>query len=207
MSLKDLVPFSNYYKDGKFVYSNILNRNDFLLKLNDNNIFSSDVVNYSRETFHNMNNEFFKQFIQKGFSVGDSMKYMFCLVPYNENIKFEYYIQALKKMFYHGFNNNIEIIYCLVTTKDYSNDELYYELKEYISSEIFLEKVFNVDTQENILKYIKFCSMFDSFILIDDELIYWSWYLSHNWDNLKIIAPNSFIDKIPSINSNSFIDV
>jgi hypothetical protein len=222
MSLINIKPFSNFYNP-EFIYSNISNRNDFI-----NNIeFNQDNVKEGKKLFNNMNTEFFKQFIQKGFSIGDGIKYIFCLVPYSEKVSYDYYVQSLKKIFYFGYKNNIEIIYCLVwitgpeyritgpedqiTTKDdiieseFSSN--YYELKNFLSTEVVLEKTFTLSTQNDIEKYIQFCSMFDTYILIDNDLIYWSWYLNPNWSCCKIVAPNEIKNKFPENDSIEFIEV
>ncbi len=222
MSLINIKPFSNFYNP-EFIYSNISNRNDFI-----NNIeFNQDNVKEGKKLFNNMNTEFFKQFIQKGFSIGDGIKYVFCLVPYSEKVSYDYYVQSLKKIFYFGYKNNIEIIYCLVgitgpedritgpedqitTNDDIIESEFssnYYELKNFLSTEVVLEKTFTLSNQNDIEKYIQFCSMFDTYILIDDDLIYWSWYLNPNWSCCKIVAPNEIKNKFPENDSIDFIEV
>jgi len=215
MSLINIKPFSNFYNP-EFIYSNISNRNDFI-----NNIeFNQDNVKEGKKLFNNMNTEFFKQFIQKGFSIGDGIKYVFCLVPYSEKVSYDYYVQSLKKIFYFGYKNNIEIIYCLVcitgpedritTNDDIIESEFssnYYELKNFLSTEVVLEKTFTLSNQNDIEKYIQFCSMFDTYILIDNDLIYWSWYLNPNWSCCKIVAPNEIKNKFPENDSIDFIEV
>jgi hypothetical protein len=249
MSLINIKLFSNFYNP-EFIYSNpgpgpgnIFNRNDFI-----NNIeFNQDNVKEGKQLFNNMNTEFFKQFIQKGFSIGDGIKYVFCLVPYSEKVSYDYYVQSLKKIFYFGYKNNIEIIYCLVkyslgpgldnqrslvtrsnvwitgpedritgpedritTNDDIIESEFssnYYELKNFLSTEVVLEKTFTLSNQNDIEKYIQFCSMFDTYILIDDDLIYWSWYLNPNWSCCKIVAPNEIKNKFPENDSIDFIEV
>jgi hypothetical protein len=216
MNLNNISPFSEYYFNNDFNYTNIKNRESFLKSVE--NVFTKDIIEKARSEFHDMNTQLIKQIVQRKFSIGESMSYMFCLIPYSPEININYYINALKKIFYHGFKNNIEIEYCLISInkpgynlseegRDPTTDEKYKELKDFISSELFLEKQFTLSSVNAILQYIKFCSMFDSFIIIDNDLIYWSWYLSSNWDCCKIISPSCLQNKFRNINLIEFIDV
>ena len=192
-------------------YKDISDRQKFIEKININKTIDKE----ARKQFNLMNTEFIKQFIQKGFSSGEGIRYMFCLIPYNENLILDYYIQASKKIFYYSTKLNIEVIFCIVTqNKELLTTEKYNQLKDFLSSEIVLEKTFDIgkesgnqDIEFDILKYIIFCSMFDSYILTYDNLIYLSWYLNSNWDTCKIVAPSSIKDKFPENESNSFLDV
>ena len=222
MSLKDIVPFNDINISS---YKDIQDREKFIKKIKIDNTIEKE----ARKLFNSMNTEFVKQFIQKGFSSGECVKYIFCLIPYNKNLPLEYYISSSKKIFHYMTKLNIEypmysteIVFCLTTTvsdpDDTSNQltpELmheYNELKYFLSSEIVLEKTFNIKTNNDIAKYMLFCSMFDSYILTYDQdlntdIVYWSWYLNSNWKTCKIVAPSNIKDKFPENEINSFLDV